>query len=184
MELAAGRPDACDVKNGPHPWPTSPVADLAPGIGGPRLTPTLTRGAASRTARGPDPDSQAWVDRLGSLNPDFRAAMRDLHALLLNAVRFEVDRRRWAVSDLRGRDREEFVGQLADSALAGVLKNLGRYDGESRFTTWACKFAILEAAKKDALSFLERTPAPTRPEPLARPRLRSMQSSRSTSARC
>ena len=74
--------------------------------------------------------------------------MRGLHALLLGAVRFEVKRRRWAVSDLRGHDREEFVGQIADSALANLLKNLGKYDGASRFTTWACKFAILEAATR------------------------------------
>jgi RNA polymerase sigma-70 factor (ECF subfamily) len=120
-----------------HAWPTAPA-----------LNGVNDAGAVAAARRGPDPESQAWIDRLGSLSPDLSAAISDLHELLLNATRFEVDRRRWAVSDLRGRDREEFVLQLADSALANVLRSLGEYRAESRFTTWACKFAIREAATR------------------------------------
>ena len=36
--------------------------------------------------------------------------------------------------------------QAADDALMAVLRKLDSYRGESRFTTWAYKFALLEAA--------------------------------------
>lgn len=36
--------------------------------------------------------------------------------------------------------------QSADDALMAVLRKLGNYRGASRFTTWAYKFALLEAA--------------------------------------
>jgi len=38
--------------------------------------------------------------------------------------------------------------QAADDALMGVLARLGDFRGLSRFTTWAYKFALLEAAGK------------------------------------
>jgi RNA polymerase sigma-70 factor (ECF subfamily) len=38
--------------------------------------------------------------------------------------------------------------QAADDALVAVLRKLPTYRGASRFTTWAAKFAILEAAVK------------------------------------
>ncbi len=38
--------------------------------------------------------------------------------------------------------------QAADDALLDVLRKLHTYRGDSRFTTWAYKFALLEAAVK------------------------------------
>jgi RNA polymerase sigma-70 factor (ECF subfamily) len=38
--------------------------------------------------------------------------------------------------------------QAADDALVAILRKLPTYRGASRFTTWAAKFAILEAAVK------------------------------------
>jgi len=38
--------------------------------------------------------------------------------------------------------------QAADDALVAVLRKLPSYRGASRFTTWAAKFAILEASVK------------------------------------
>lgn len=38
--------------------------------------------------------------------------------------------------------------QAADDALMAVLAKLEQYRGESRFTTWAYKFALLEASVK------------------------------------
>jgi RNA polymerase sigma-70 factor (ECF subfamily) len=38
--------------------------------------------------------------------------------------------------------------QSADDALMAVMRKLHTYRGESRFTTWAYKFALLEAAVK------------------------------------
>ena len=38
--------------------------------------------------------------------------------------------------------------QSADDALAAIMAKLDTFRGDSRFTTWAYKFALLEAAVK------------------------------------
>jgi RNA polymerase sigma-70 factor (ECF subfamily) len=72
-------------------------------------------------------------------------ALSDLHALLLKAARFELRRRRAALSHVRGEELEDIALQAADDALMAVLAKLDTYRGASRFTTWAYKFAVLEA---------------------------------------
>jgi RNA polymerase sigma-70 factor, ECF subfamily len=72
----------------------------------------------------------------------------ELHALLLKAARFEVGRRAAALPHLRGGDQEDLAQQAADDALMAILGKLDEFRGESRFTTWAYKFALLEAAVK------------------------------------
>jgi RNA polymerase sigma-70 factor (ECF subfamily) len=95
-----------------------------------------------------DAASQDWIDRLSPHSPDRHAAIEALHALLLKAARFEVNRRRRAFPQLRGDDYDDLAHQSADDALVAVLSKLGEFRGESRFTTWAYKFALLEAAVK------------------------------------
>jgi RNA polymerase sigma-70 factor, ECF subfamily len=48
----------------------------------------------------------------------------------------------------RGDDRDDLAQQSADDALVAVLAKLGDFRGASRFTTWAYKFALHEAASK------------------------------------
>jgi RNA polymerase sigma-70 factor (ECF subfamily) len=72
-------------------------------------------------------------------------AIADLHVLLVRAARFEV-RRRQASSPARGGDQEDLAQQSADDALVAILGKLGDFRGDSRFTTWAYKFALYEAA--------------------------------------
>jgi RNA polymerase sigma-70 factor (ECF subfamily) len=45
-------------------------------------------------------------------------------------------------------DAEDLAMQAADDALLAILRKLHTYRGDSRFTTWAYKFALLEAAVK------------------------------------
>ena len=49
---------------------------------------------------------------------------------------------------LRGGDLDDLACQAADDALVAVLRKLPTFRGESRFTTWAYKFALYEAAVK------------------------------------
>ncbi|HEX6456501.1 MAG TPA: sigma-70 family RNA polymerase sigma factor [Solirubrobacterales bacterium] len=95
-----------------------------------------------------DSPARDWVDRLRADGPDGRAAIADLHALLLKAARFEVGRRAAELAHLRGGDHDDLAQQAADDALMAVLAKLDQFRGESRFTTWAYKFALLEAAMK------------------------------------
>jgi RNA polymerase sigma-70 factor, ECF subfamily len=43
---------------------------------------------------------------------------------------------------------DDLATQAADDALMAILGKLHAYRGDSRFTTWAYKFALLEAAVK------------------------------------
>jgi RNA polymerase sigma-70 factor (ECF subfamily) len=72
----------------------------------------------------------------------------DLHALLLRAARFECRRRSATLPQLRGDDLDDLANQAADDAVVSVLARLDDFRGLSRFTTWAYKFALLEAAVK------------------------------------
>ena len=63
----------------------------------------------------------------------------------MRAARFEVSRRRAALSHVRGEELDDLAHQAADDALVAVLAKLDDYRGASRFTTWAYKFALLEA---------------------------------------
>jgi RNA polymerase sigma-70 factor, ECF subfamily len=80
--------------------------------------------------------------------PAQRVALERLHALLLRAARFEVARRRASLPHLRGGELDEIALEAADDAAVSVLRRLDEFRGDSRFTTWAYKFALLEAAVK------------------------------------
>jgi RNA polymerase sigma-70 factor (ECF subfamily) len=95
-----------------------------------------------------DEDSRAWLDALTSEGHARDEAIARLHALLLRGARFEIARRRGSLSHLDGADLDDIALQSANDALVAVLAKLGRFRGESRFTTWAYKFVLLEAAVK------------------------------------
>jgi len=100
-------------------------------------------------AAGPgDAISRAWVRRLSGPGAARDTAVTELHALLLRAARFEIGRRRSVFPQLGGADLDDLAWQSADDALISVLRRLGDFRGDSRFTTWASKFAILEAGVK------------------------------------
>jgi RNA polymerase sigma-70 factor (ECF subfamily) len=96
----------------------------------------------------PDAESRAWVAGLQASGRERDDAVGRLHELLLRAARFEVNRRRASLPHLRGDDFDDLAMQSADDALVAVVSKLDSYRGESKFTTWAYKFALLEAAVK------------------------------------
>ena len=49
---------------------------------------------------------------------------------------------------LRGNELDDIATEAADDALMSVLRRLEDFRGASRFTTWAYKFALLEAGVK------------------------------------
>ena len=95
-----------------------------------------------------DLESRAWLAELRATGEAHDAAVARLHALLLRAARFEVARRRPALPHLRGDELDDIALEAADDALVSVLRKLDDFRGASRFTTWAYKFALLEAAVK------------------------------------
>jgi RNA polymerase sigma-70 factor (ECF subfamily) len=95
-----------------------------------------------------DHESDVWVRRLSANGRERESAVEDLHALLLRATRFEIGRRDQPGSVVGSVGVDDLAVQAADDALVALLAKLHTYRGNSRFTTWAYKFALLEAAVK------------------------------------
>jgi RNA polymerase sigma-70 factor, ECF subfamily len=138
------RADAPRVLGAPKA-PKAAVVPLHPGL-------AVARGyARARMDASDDPgtaravESEAWLRALRASGPERDRAVRDLHALLLGAARFEVGRRRAALARVRGEELDDLALQAADDATVAVLAKLDDFRGASRFTTWAYKFALLEA---------------------------------------
>ena len=112
------------------------------------LTTTPTTDAPLKHPAHLDHESQAWIDQLSPHSPHRDAAIEALHAHLLKAARYEVARRRTTFPHLRGDDFDDLAQQSADDALVAVLAKLDDFRGDSRFTTWAYKFALFEAGTK------------------------------------
>ena len=111
------------------------VAVVEPALSAPTAVPT-------------DRESREWLRSLRASGVERDEAIARLHALLLRAARFEVARRRPTLPHLRGGDLDDVANQAADDALMGVLRRLDDFRGASRFSTWAYKFALYEAAVK------------------------------------
>jgi RNA polymerase sigma-70 factor (ECF subfamily) len=95
------------------------------------------------------PDTSAAL--LAGLRADGAAAqdaVGALHALLLRGARHELGRRRGLLAGVPRAEVDDLAMQAADDALAAILAKLDTFRGESRFTTWAYKFVLLEAGVK------------------------------------
>ncbi len=111
-----------------------------------------------------DAKSRQWLEDLRGTGAAHEAAVARLHALMLRAARFEVARRRPGLPHLRGDDLGDIALEAANDALMNVLKRLDDFRGLSRFTTWAYKFALLEAAVKLRRRAWQNRELPLEPE--------------------
>ena len=118
----------------------TPAVSLGPG-----MSSRLPISAAESEPERAQADSRAWLAALRTPGTERDEAVARLHELLLRGARFEVSRRRAALSHVRGEELDDLALQAADDALVAVLAKLDDYRGASRFTTWAYKFALLEA---------------------------------------
>lgn len=87
-----------------------------------------------------------WVAALSGTGHDHDRALRLLHGLMLRASRTQVHRMRSMLAGTDARTLDEIANQAADEAVMALLAKLGTFEGRSRFTTWAYKFAVLQAA--------------------------------------
>jgi len=97
---------------------------------------------------GPDAESLGWVEALSGTGRNQQDAIERLHELLVRAARFEIARRARASGSGRPSDLDDLATQAAADALMAIMRKLHTYRGDSRFTTWAYKFVLLEAAVK------------------------------------
>jgi RNA polymerase sigma-70 factor, ECF subfamily len=99
------------------------------------------------TAAGIDAESAGWLRALAETGAARETALARLHELLLPIARREVARRgpRLAIT---GPELDDLAYQAAADAVLAITGKVGQFRGESRFTTWAYKFVILEVSTK------------------------------------
>ncbi len=86
--------------------------------------------------------NEEWLHDLRSQGPEQQEAINDLREYLLRAVLYFFSQN---PGDLRHLAREEIAQvaeDLAQDALLTILNHLDEFRGESKFTTWAYRFAI------------------------------------------
>lgn len=91
-------------------------------------------------------EPEDWVEALSVPGPSQDQAMSSLHQMLLRASRHQVWRMRSTLAGVGNERLEEIANQACDEAMMAVLTKLSTFEGRSRFTTWAYKFAILQSA--------------------------------------
>lgn len=107
-------------------------------------------GRSIRTAAGiteADAETVEWLRTLRGVGRQRDEAVVRLHDVLLRIARAEVTRRSSHLH-LSGPELEDVAHQAAADALMAIVAKLDQFRGESRFTTWAYKFVILEVSGK------------------------------------
>jgi RNA polymerase sigma-70 factor, ECF subfamily len=107
-----------------------------------------------------DENSREWLRSL-AVPAERERALTSLHQMLLRAAHAEL-RRRSLPAMVAGQEQDDLAHQAADDALLAITGKLDRFRGESRFTTWAYKFVILEVSAKLARYYWRDPPAPMR----------------------
>jgi RNA polymerase sigma-70 factor (ECF subfamily) len=108
-------------------------------------------------------DSRDWVSALAGTGSVREQAIADHHALLLRAARREALRRRAALG-IDGPELDDLAHQAAADALVAITAKVRQFRGDSRFTTWAYKFVVLEVSNKIGRHFWQRRTWPIEQE--------------------
>jgi RNA polymerase sigma-70 factor (ECF subfamily) len=101
---------------------------------------------AIATPPGLDGESQRFWEQLHGAEPARGSAIAELHERLRREAAFHIRLRVRAMSRFPRGDIDDLAVQAADDALMALLRKLDDYRGDSRFWTWARRFAALEAA--------------------------------------
>jgi RNA polymerase sigma-70 factor (ECF subfamily) len=108
---------------------------------------------------GLNPDSDQWVRALAATGAEQEAALARLHALLLRIAQGEM-RRRAGRLRIAGPELDDLAYRAAADALLAITSKLGEFRGESRFTTWAYRFVILDISAKIGRHFWRNSAVP------------------------
>jgi RNA polymerase sigma-70 factor (ECF subfamily) len=105
-------------------------------------------GWGATTGHAQDPDSLAWMKALAQTDKgERRAAEARLHDMLLRVARSELSRRSPSLR-ISGPELDDLAFQAAADAMMAITSKLPTFRGESRFSTWAYRFVVLEVSTK------------------------------------
>jgi RNA polymerase sigma-70 factor, ECF subfamily len=120
-----------------------------------RTGTVLASADAGSDGRRLDVDTARWLASLGGTGPVRERAIGRLHEMLLRIARAE-SHRRGAEQLVTGLELDDLAHRAADDAVLAIMTKLAQFRGESRFTTWAYKFVILEVSAKLGRRFWQR----------------------------
>ncbi len=116
-------------------------------------------GPGPAAAAGLDPESAEWLRALDGAGAGRETALARLHELLLRIALGEV-RRRGPRLQVSGPELDDLAHQAAAHAQIAITGKLGQFRGESRFTTWAYRFVLLEVSAKIGRPFWRHPDVP------------------------
>ncbi len=93
-----------------------------------------------------------WLDELQAGGSAQAAAINDLRDYLLHAALYSLGKGRGELGYLSRAEIEQLGQDVAQDALVAIMRHLGEFRSDSKFTTWAYKFAVnfaLVAARKE-----------------------------------
>ena len=107
----------------------------------------------------PDAESAGWVRALSACGAERDHAAARLHEALLRVARAEAARRSGQLR-ISGPELDDLAHQAAADAVVAVIAKVGQFRGESRFSTWAYRFVILEVSAKIGRHFWRQPHVP------------------------
>jgi RNA polymerase sigma-70 factor, ECF subfamily len=105
-----------------------------------------------------DAVSAEWVSALTGEGNEREAGLARLHGLLVRVALHELRRRR-TPGGIDGPELDDLAHQAAADAMLAILSKLDTFRGESRFTTWAYRFVVLEVSSKLGRHYWRRHPS-------------------------
>jgi RNA polymerase sigma-70 factor, ECF subfamily len=105
-----------------------------------------------------DDASAGWIHALTRTGTELEIGLARLHDLLVRVAVREAHRRQ-AAAGIAGPELNDLAHQAAADAMLAILAKLDTFRGESRFTTWACRFVILEVSSKLGRHFWRQHPS-------------------------
>ncbi len=86
--------------------------------------------------------NEEWLRDLEASGEDQAAAIEDLRLYLLRAALYSLNQSSRGLAYRTPGEIEQLAEDCAQDALMAILKQLPGFRGDSRFTTWAYKFAV------------------------------------------
>jgi RNA polymerase sigma-70 factor (ECF subfamily) len=105
-----------------------------------------------------DAASADWISALTSTGSAREVGLARLHELLVRVAAGELHRREVS-SGIAGPELDDLAHQAAADAMLAIIAKLDSFRGESRFTTWAYRFVVLEVSAKLGRHYWRRHPA-------------------------
>jgi len=99
-----------------------------------------------------DRSNQEWLHDLSSSGVSQSAAIEELGSALLRAALYTFQKQLGNLAQFSQLEIQQLAEDCAQEAVLSILKHLPEFRGESRFLTWAYKFAVnisLTAARRE-----------------------------------